>query len=176
MIKELAVTLITFQIFSTVHTFQTSMPQPVKINEDSAITEVKKALFILGRNPKYAAPVYYSAKANDIDPILWAQVLDTESDYVMTAESSMGYKGFAQTPKAVMKTGFEVGDMTYGSCVLRDKLRISKGNMETALTYYKGSKTLTDKNGKDTLGHTQAKRVLTLYAKLKNQMKEQEES
>ncbi len=176
MIKTTLLTLATLQIFSSVHNFQSSMPHPVKINEDAALVEVKRTLFYLNKDLKYAEPILNSAKANNIDPVLWATLVETETGFKLTAKSKKGYKGLAQTPNAVMKTGFEVGDLTYGSCILKEKLRIANGNIEKALTYYKGSPTLTDKYGRDTLGHKQAKQVLKLYAKVKEQIKEEKES
>jgi hypothetical protein len=164
-------TLATFQIFTSVNEFHHDLPTPVQIKEDSKLTETRHALRLLGQDLKYVDPVYHSALANDIDPVLWACNVRTESQYKINAVSPMGYKGLAQTRKAVMKTGYEVGDLTYGSCELRDKLRIAKGDMVKALTFYKGSATLYDKQGNKTKGHQQALEVLELYAKIKEQMK-----
>lgn len=171
MLKLTLLTVTTFSIFSSVNDFHQAFPTPVQFKEESVLTETKQALTLLGRDLKFASPIYYSAVANNIDPVLWACVIATESEYKINAVSSMGYKGLAQTRKAVMRTGYELGDLTYGSCELRDKLKSSKGDMAKALTFYKGSKTLYTKDGKESKGYSQAKEVLTLYSKIKEQMK-----
>ena len=128
-------------------------------------------MFAISRRALFDQSNPGSALANGIDPVLWACVVATESEYKINAVSSMGYKGLAQTRKAVMKTGFEVGDLTYGTCELKDKLRASNGDILKALTFYKGSKELYDRKGKPTKGHIQAKEVLVLHKKIKEEMK-----
>lgn len=171
MIKTISVALLTTAIFSSVNDFHNALPTPVQFKEDSKLTDTRTALKLLGRDEKFVNPIYHSALANGIDPVLWACVIATESEYKINAVSSMGYKGLAQTRKAVMKTGYEVGDLTYGSCELKDKLQSANGNMEKALTFYKGSKELYDKKGRPTKGHIQAIEVLNLHKKIKEQMK-----
>ena len=169
MTKYISTILLTFQLFSSGH--PTQQIKPVVVQEVNELKSTSKALQILNRDQSFVEPIYYSAKANGIDPILWSCVVETESNYYIKAKSKSGYKGLAQTPKATMKTGYEVGDLTYGSCILKEKLKIAKGDMTKALTFYKGSKTLKDKHGKDTKGYKQAKEVMNLYNKVKLQMK-----
>ena len=166
MIKTITLSIIaatTFQIFSSVNEFQTSLPQPVQVKEDSKLTEVKKALTLLGRDTNFAEPIYHSAKIGNIDPILWACNIECESEYKINAKSSKGYKGLGQTPKAVMKTGYITADLTYASCVYKEKLSIAKGNPKLALALYKG--------GNNKQAHKDADKVYALYHKIKDQMR-----
>lgn len=166
MIKTMTIALITattFQIFSSVNEFQSSLPQPVQIKEDSKLVETKKALTLLGRDLSFAEPIYHSAKAGNIDPVLWACNIECESEYKITAKSKKGYKGLGQTPKAVMKTGYITADLTYASCVYKEKLSIAKGNPKLALALYKG--------GNNPQAHKDAEKVFVLYHKIKNEMK-----
>jgi hypothetical protein len=170
MIKiTIATTLLSLSMFNAVSEFQKDFPIPIQI-KDQQIEDVQKTLFILGRDQKYLFPIVNSAKSNGIDPTLWACIVETESEYNMTAKSSMGYKGLAQTPQAVMKTGFITADLTYGTCTLKEKLIISKGDMLKAITFYKGSKELYDAKGKKTKGHEQALEALALYKRVKSKL------
>lgn len=159
------VPLLTFQLFGAVHDFQTSMPIPVQIKEEDPAEPVRKVLTILKRDPKYAKDIYVSAKSNDIDPILWACNIECESEYKINAKSSMGYKGLAQTPKAKMKTGFEVADLMYGACIYKEKLQIAKGDRFKALCLYKG--------GLSPAAKRDAQKVYDLYAKVKKQLEKE---
>jgi soluble lytic murein transglycosylase-like protein len=166
MIKTITVALLTtatFSIFSSVNDFHNALPTPVQFKEDARLTTAKQALFYLDKDPKYARPIYLSAIAGDIDPDFWAFVVNSESEFLMTARSNKGYKGFAQTPKAVMKTGYEVADLTYGACVFKEKMIVAKGNKKLALALYKG--------GNNPQAHKQAEEVFKNYNKYKEKMK-----
>lgn len=166
MIKLTTLTLLTattFQIFTSVNDFHRSLPTPVQVKEDSKLTETKEALRLLGQDQRFAEPIYYSAKAGDIDPVLWACNIQCESEYKITARSPKGYKGLAQTPRAVGKTGYETADLTYGAAIYREKLKIAKGNPKLAMALYKG--------GNNPQAHRDAEKVYALYNKIKEQVR-----
>lgn len=165
MIKVLTVSLLTattFSIFNSVNEFNRALPTPVQISEDSKLTETKKALTLLGKDLKFAEPIYISAKIGNIDPVLWACNIQAESEFKINAKSPKGYKGLGQTPKAVMKTGYETADLVYAASVYKEKLSIAKGNPKLALTLYKG--------GNNSYAKKDAEKVYKLYAKIREQM------
>lgn len=166
MIKTVIVaTLITASsIFSTVHDFQAALPQPVCIEEDYRLTEVKKALKLLEKDQKFAVPLYQSAIASNIDPLLWTCNIQCESEFKITAKSKKGYQGLGQTPKAVGRTGYELADLTYAACVYQEKVKIAKGDTKLAWAMYKG--------GNNPAAKKEAEKVFALHRKLKEQMKE----
>lgn len=151
-------------LFSTVHDFQQTLPQPVCIEEDPRLTEVRQALKLLGKDQKFAAPLYQSAIASNIDPLVWTCNIQCESEFKITAKSNKGYKGLGQTPQAVMKTGYELADLTYAACVYQEKVKIAKGDTKLAWALYKG--------GNNPAAKKEADKVFALYKKLKAQMKE----
>lgn len=152
----------TTSIFSVVHDFQQSLPQPVCLEEDPRLTEVKQALKILGKDPKFAVPLYQSAIASNIDPLVWTCNIQTESEFKITAKSHKGYKGLGQTPSAVGRTGYELADLTYAACVYQEKLKIAKGDTKLAWALYKG--------GRSAEAYREAAKVFALYSKLKEKI------
>jgi len=156
--------LTTTSLFSVVHDFQSALPQPVVIEEDPRLSEVKQALKLLGKDLKFALPLYQSATIAGIDPLLWACNIQTESEFKITAVSKKGYKGLGQTPQAKMKTGYELADLTYAACVYQEKVRIAEGDKKLAWALYKG--------GDNPAAKKEAEKVFALYHKLKEQMKE----
>ncbi len=153
-------TFTTMSIFSTVHDFHNKMPSAVEIvKEDPRLTEVKKALVYLKRDPKNAKPIYYTALAKNIPHLLWVANIERESEYKITAISPKGYKGLGQTPRAIMRLGYEEADLMAAACVLSEKLRISHGDMKLALRLYKG--------GNNAAAEKEARKVFALYSKLK---------
>jgi hypothetical protein len=169
MIKLITYTLLTattFQIFNAVNEFHDTFPQPLEIKEkeDYKITETKQALTLLGKDLKFAEPIVISARAGGIDPVFWACNIFCESEFKITAKSPKGYKGLAQTPKAVMKTGFEVADLTYGACVYKEKLTVAKGNKRLAMALYKG--------GNNPQAIKDANKVFVLHEKISKKIKE----
>lgn len=154
----------TTSIFSVVSDFQQSLPQPVCIEEDTRLTEVRKALKLLGKDQKFATPLYQSAVASSIDPLLWTCNIQCESEFKITAKSNKGYKGLGQTPQAAMKTGYELADLTYAACVYQEKVKIAKGDTKLAWALYKG--------GNNPAAKKEAEKVFVLHRKLKEQIKE----
>jgi hypothetical protein len=100
-----------------------------------------------------------------MDPVKWTVNINEESEYKITAKSRKGYKGLGQTPKAVMKTGYIIGDLTYAACTYNEKLTIAKGNPDLALALYKG--------GNNPAAHKFAKSVETKYQALRAKMNEE---
>jgi len=155
----------TSSLFSVVSDFQQSLPYPVQLEkEDPRLTEVRKALVILGRDQRFAEPVYVSAVAAKIDPLLWACNIERESEFKITARSKKGYVGLGQTPKAVQRTGYEIADLTYAACVYQEKVKIAKGDTRLAWALYKG--------GRSAEAHREAEKVFVLYEKLKLKLQE----
>jgi len=150
-------------LFSVVHDYQQALPSPVVVSaEDPRLTEVKKALTLLGHDLSFAEPVYVSAVAAKIDPLLWCANIQCESEFKRTAKSNKGYKGLGQTPKAAMKTGYDVADLTYAACVYQEKVRIAKGDTRLAWALYKG--------GNNTAAKREATKVFALYEELKEKV------
>lgn len=169
MIKTMiiAATIGTIGVFNVVDNFHSILPVPVEVSqEDPKLTEVRKALVILGRDPKNAKAIYFTATAKDITPLLWCANIECESDFKIDAKSSMGYKGLGQTPKAIMKLGYEEADLMAAACVFAEKRKIAKGDDTLAWALYKG--------GRSAAAHRDAKKVFVLYEKLKLKVKEQQ--
>jgi hypothetical protein len=158
-------TIGTMGIFSAVNELHQELPVPVEIcQEDPKLTEVRKALVILGRDPKNAKSIYYTAKAKDINPLLWAANIECESEFNIKAKSYLGYKGLGQTPHAIMRLGYEEADLMAAACVFAEKRRIAGGDDRLAWALYKG--------GRSAAAHKEAKKVFVLYEKLKLKVKE----
>jgi hypothetical protein len=96
--------------------------------------------------------------------VFWTCNIECESEFKITAKSPKGYKGLGQTPKAVMKTGFEEVDLTYAACVFDEKMKIVKGDPIKALMLYKG--------GNNPAARKCADKVFVLYDKIKLKLKE----
>lgn len=156
----------TTSIFTVVGDFQKAMPMPVEVcTEDPRLTDVKDTLKILGRDVKFAKDLLASASAKGINPVLWTCNIESESGFKITAKSPKGYKGLGQTPEAVMRTGFELGDLTYAACVLDEKMKIANGDIHKALMLYKG--------GNNPAAKKEAEKVFALYNKIQKKLKEQ---
>lgn len=109
---------------------------PIKIvdADKSAIQRISDGHRI---NHEIAKGIYYAARANGLDPELYATLIKSESDFQLYAVSSANYKGIAQTPSA---TGRAKTDLMHGAEILSEKLRYTGGDMEKALHLYKGSR------------------------------------
>lgn len=148
------------------HDFHQAMPQPVQIaHEDPALTEVRQALRILGRDEAFAPDIVVTAKAKNINPLLWCANIECESEYKRTARSNKGYVGLGQTPQAVMRFGYDTADLMLAACILDEKRRIAKGSMTKAMQLYKG--------GDNPAAKKEADKVFRLYTKLKKQITQQ---
>ena len=91
-----------------------------------------------------------------INGVLLVCLLYTESNFDTTAKSKKGYLGIAQTKPATMI--YPEVDILHGAMVLKDKLRITNGDLLEALMLYKG--------GRNKEAKKQAKEVLILYDKV----------
>jgi hypothetical protein len=165
MLKLTLLTVATFSIFSSVNDFHHALPTPVQFKENSVLTETKQVLTLLGRDVKFAEPLYLAAKAGNIDPVLFACLIETESEFKINVISKKNYKGLGQTPHAMMREGYLVVDLTLASCILREKLNsgYAKGDMTKAIQLYKG--------GTSNEALKYAKQVMTKYQKIKEQMR-----
>jgi len=148
------------------HDFHQAMPQPVQIiHEDPALTEVRQALRILGRDESFAHDIVVTARAKQINPLLWCANIERESEFKRTARSNKGYVGLGQTPKAVMRMGYDTADLMLAACIFAEKRRITKGDVAKALQLYKG--------GNNPAAKKEADKVFALYDKLKKQIAQQ---
>ena len=100
--------------------------------------------------------------------ILIATLMETESEFSVNARSRMGYKSLMQTPTATKRP---ITDTAHGADLLQEKLQIAKGDLEKALTFYKGSPTMVNAKGKSTDGHKQALEVIAKYKKVVDKVK-----
>lgn len=89
----------------------------------------------------------------EVDPILLACLIHTESRFKKEAVSEKGYMGEAQTKRF---SQFSSVNILEGAEIFRNKLSLSKGNTFEALARYKGGK---DKKQ----AQAQAREVLKLY-------------
>jgi len=147
MIKTLGVALltaVTFQTFTSVNEFHSSIPQPVQVKEDFRLTATREALTLLGA-PKdklliLTRSCYHAAMATNLDPVLVACLMRTESEFKVTAKSNKNYQGLMQVPKAEMKWSRAEADVFKGCTILREKLQTNyaNGNTLKALQLYKG--------------------------------------
>ena len=94
-----------------------------------------------------------ASEQTNINPILLACLLQTESGFNPKAVSEKNYKGLMQTETATFK--WADVDILHGARVLEEKLRIAKGNIVLALALYKG--------GNNPMAKRQANQVLALY-------------
>jgi hypothetical protein len=170
--------ILTLQLMLSANSFQSAMPFPVEVNnENKQVLEVKQTLYHLkapiSKVDKLAKGCVAANVATGIDPHLIATLMASESDFKINAQSSMGYKGLMQTPKAEMKNSRSSTDIVKGAEILKEKLDIAGGSYEKALTYYKGSDYMF-KGSKESLGHQQAMDVLKKYAQIKENLKQKE--
>jgi hypothetical protein len=91
-----------------------------------------------------------------IGGVLLASLLFTESNFRSTVISNKGYRGIAQTPTATFI--YPEVDILHGAMILKDKLKISNGNIVEALMLYKG--------GRNPEARKQAKEVMIVYNNL----------
>jgi len=77
-----------------------------------------------------------SSSKTGIGGVLLTSLLFTESNFRSTVISNKGYRGIAQTPTASMI--YPEVDILHGAMILKDKLRLTNGNMFEALAMYKG--------------------------------------
>lgn len=161
----LLVTLIT-NLVVTANRFNDRIPTPVSIVEtvetvDSKIVKMEAVLKKLGcpekRLRNMSVAVLNGAEHIDVDPLLIAALIRTESDFDMSAVSDKGYKGLMQTPVATKQ--WEDVDILIGCKILKEKLKIAKGDVRYALALYKG--------GNNPMAHRQAEQVVKLYKEIK---------
>lgn len=114
---------------------------------------ILKLISIFNITDKMADAIVNSSLQTSINPYLIATIASTESDFIATAISPVGYKGVMQTPTATMR--YVDVDFLHGARILQDKLLYTKGDLRLALTLYKG--------GNNKVAKQQADYVLKLY-------------
>lgn len=165
--------LVAFTVIKEIKTSNQQMFVPIGIESKESIDSkrLNEALVLLNC-PKEKLTIIkdsimLGAKAADVDPVLIAVLMSTESEFVVTAKSKMGYKGLMQTPSMTKRPAV---DTVHGAVILKEKLVEAKGDYLLSLTRYKGSATIY-KNGKMTVGAMQAKNVLDRYKKIVDTIK-----
>lgn len=170
-LKICLVGLLGTNIYTTLNEYKSSQIIPVKIEKVDELKRIKESLVILNCPPEKIQPlaesIHTGAKVAQVDPVLIAVLMATESEFSLTAKSKMGYKGLMQTPTS---TKIAVVDTVHGAAILKDKLRIAKNDLLLGLTFYKGS-SYTVKNGKKSDGYKQAQQVVATYNKVIDKMK-----
>lgn len=125
----------------------------VKPYPDDGLTLVLNRLHApKDRIPEMESALRLASDRTGIDGKLLAVLAFTESNFKKTAVSGKGYKGLMQTPSASFFTDV---DILYGARILKEKLRLTGGNLLEALTLYKG--------GDRPSARKQANRVLAIY-------------
>lgn len=178
----LIVPILTLQLFNAVNDFNKDLPQSVQMGEDVRLVQSREAFKIIkapsDRIETLSKGTFAATVATEIDPVLIATLMSTESEFKVTALSPLGYKSLMQRPRSRMKWEYAEVDVVDGACCLREKLKIAKGDMLKALTFYKGSDSLYVKNRKTgrlekSAGHKQAEEVLDLYNRVKETLRQQ---
>lgn len=121
--------------------------------EDDYVRRLQVAFKI---DKQLARNIYTAAVDYQFDPIFIGTLILTESKFNPDAVSEKGYKGLMQTKT---KTGYNDVDIRHGLAILKEKLEMANGDMETALMFYKGGVT---EEGK-VIALSQARHVLQLY-------------
>ena len=121
----------------------------------------KKKLDFLGvkSNTKLVDAINFASEQNQISTDLIIALTFTESNFNSTAISSKGYKGLMQIPQPVY---YSDANILIGTRILREKINITKGDVEKAICLYKGYPIGSER------GKEQVKKVVTLYHKIKN--------
>lgn len=165
MIKSSLLPLALFQVFVISAQFQSALPIPIKVAENSLETTTKKALVLAEAPPGMIASltraVCHASDATKISPVLLVVLTKTESEFKMNATSRKGYKGLLQTPYAT-KTSANA-DIMLGAEILKEKLRENNNNLRKALAAYKGGVNVP-------MAQRQANEVLVLYEKYQRQI------
>jgi hypothetical protein len=132
---------------------------PIKITqtvEKDQITGVLKQLKAPeDKIVELGSAIRLASSRTGIDAKLIAVLMHTESGFNTNAVSKKKYKGLMQTPTV---THFSDVDVLHGAYILKDKLRITGGDMREALTLYKG--------GRNKVAREQASQVLEIYEKV----------
>lgn len=117
---------------------------------------INRAVILLGCPGGMAATITDSIRIAEsrtgIDGVFIASLLFTESTFNVSAVSRKGYRGLMQTPTA---SGYIEVDVLHGALILKDKLRLAKGDYFEAVALYKG--------GRNPEARKQARKVLVLY-------------
>jgi soluble lytic murein transglycosylase len=130
---------------------QSVLIKPVNLNKPCPI----EAKMISMGYPKHLAPsIKLASSLSNLPPELIIALIKSESDFKEKAISKKGYKGLMQIPYALYDPNMNV---TVGSLILVDKIKISKGDLITAICLYKGF----NKGSKK--GMEIAKKVVDLY-------------
>lgn len=142
------------------------LPVPIQISQRDLVKEEAVVCLKLLKAPKkdfdkISDGIATSSKATGLPVALITAVIHDESTFNMRAVSHKGYKGLAQTPSATMK--YANVDILHGMMILKEKLEISKFDMEKAMSLYKGG---TSKEARD-----QAAATLKKYEWLKDKLK-----
>lgn len=124
---------------------------PVKLKTQEEVTSLQAQKFY-GISLDTAKLIYKASTDYNFNPMLITALIFTESNFKLNLKSSKGYKGILQTPNS---TGFMDVDLRHGLSVLKEKMKITGGDLEAALTLYKG--------GNNKVAKTQAKQVIKFY-------------
>lgn len=100
-----------------------------------------------------AQAIELASDQTNLNSILLACLLQTESGFNPKAVSEKNYKGLMQTPTATFK--WADVDILHGARILEEKLKLTKGDIVLALALYKG--------GNNPMAKRQANQVLALY-------------
>ncbi len=133
-----------------------SIPNPIPRPKPNKLEEALKRLQAPEEKIQILSKsIMIASNATNIDAVLLAVLMKTESEFNPKAISSKGYKGLMQTPRATFI--YPEVDTLHGAMILRDKLTETKGDMPKALALYKG--------GNNPLARKYARDVLDLYNK-----------
>jgi soluble lytic murein transglycosylase-like protein len=161
-IKYLLSGFLLFSIFNQVID-NTGFIIPVKkLKQEVEESITKKNLKYLGApNSKVvelSGAVKMASESTNLNEQLIVALIKTESNFRNNAVSSKNYQGLMQTPTATFI--YSDVDILHGARILKDKLKITNGNLLQALTLYKG--------GNNPVARKYAIETMELYTKLLN--------
>lgn len=153
MLKGVGLILIIGQILFNL-TQISSILVPVKPSESPANHALQKMGI---QNQELAKSYDMVACKTGVSQEMLIALTQTESNFNPKAVSSKGYKGLMQIPVSLTSQDAHIFE---GATILKDKLRITGGDMRKAISLYKGY-------GNQPKGLQQADKVILLYNKLK---------
>ena len=136
------------------HTFN-KMFIPVSLKDDN-IVELKLLKLGAPQNKvkSLADAITVASKQTDISSNLLIALIYTESSFNHNAKSSKNYNGYMQIPYILP---WADANVLIGARILKEKLRITDGDLKKALCLYKGWKVT------DSRGLFEANKVIKLY-------------
>jgi len=145
--------ILSWQVYSANNIIQPITIVQVKQETNQLETVLSGLKCPVKKIKEVAKAIELASEQTNLNPILLACLLQTESGFNPKAISEKNYKGLMQTPTATFK--WADVDILHGARILEEKLKLTKGDIVLALALYKG--------GNNPMAKKQANQVLALY-------------